>query len=263
MSETTQEQGSEDSFHYRAEAALAALFSAARERDELHFLLSLTPEMRGTQGPGWNTAREAVTAYREYTAFLSEWSTTGFKTRVALAFYCHLAEAAGLYEVPKNMLRICGGQHHLLWPFRDLVRTHTLTGQRIAPNANKVFQDLAGHAAELGFDALAEVFRDAFDPDLRNGYAHADYVIWGDGIRLPRRNGGYAKVVSWPEFDRLFHRGVRFFGIILRMIDLTMAEYIPPRRFRGALANSPDSLWEASYDPATGVFTIRDNVSLG
>jgi hypothetical protein len=44
------------------------------------------------------------------------------------------------------------------------------------------------------------------------------------------------------------------------MIDETMAEYNPPRRFRGALANTPESLWEASLDPATGVFTIRDNV---
>ncbi len=107
------------------------------------------------------------------------------KCRVALSFYCHLAEASGFYEVPKNMLRIAGGESHVLWPFINLVQSHKQTGDRIAPNANKVLKDLTGHAKELGFDELAEVFRDAFDPDVRNGYAHADYIVWNDGLRLP------------------------------------------------------------------------------
>ena len=56
----------------------------------------------------------------------------------------------------------------------NLVERHKLTGALIAPNANKVLRDLAGHSQELGFVELADVFRDGFDGDIRNGYAHAD-----------------------------------------------------------------------------------------
>ena len=66
----------------------------------------------------------------------------------------------------------------------------------IAPNANKVLGDLGGHSQELGFVEMAEVFRDVFDGDIRNGYAHADYVIWEDGSRSPKRNGGQPRKVA-------------------------------------------------------------------
>ncbi len=49
---------------------------------------------------------------------------------------------------------------------------------------------------------LSEVLRDAFDPDIRNGYAHADYIIWGDGLRLRRQAGGFPKIIKWDEFDQ-------------------------------------------------------------
>jgi hypothetical protein len=41
----------------------------------------------------------------------------------------------------------------------------------MAPNANRIMKDLIGHAADLGLAELAEVFRDAFDPDVRNAIA--------------------------------------------------------------------------------------------
>ena len=37
-------------------------------------------------------------------------------------------------------------------------------------------------------DLLGRVLRD----DVRNGICHADYILWGDGLRLRRRNGGFA-----------------------------------------------------------------------
>jgi hypothetical protein len=64
-----------------------------------------------------------------------------------LAFYCHLAEASGYYEILKNMLRVVGSQPYNLWSFQDLVETHGKTGAVIAPNANKVLRDPASHAA--------------------------------------------------------------------------------------------------------------------
>jgi hypothetical protein len=81
-----------------------------------------------------------------------------------------------------------------MWPFQDLVERHRPRGEIIAPNANRIIKDLIGHASELGLTELAEVFRDAFDPDVRNAVAHADYIIWpmgcGFGVAGPERFRG-------------------------------------------------------------------------
>jgi hypothetical protein len=198
-------------FFEKIERAFRDLFERAKRRHELHFAFSLNPEFRGEQGPGWSTADDAHRAFDEYLTFIEQGEFTSLKARVALAFYCHLAEASGYYEIPKNMLRVVGGQPYNLWPFQDLVEPHRKTGAIIAPNANKVLRDLAGHAATLGLSELAEVFRDAFDPEIRNAYAHADYVIRKDGLRLRKRNGGFPRTVPWSEFKRVLIAGSTFF----------------------------------------------------
>jgi hypothetical protein len=64
---------------------------------------------------------------------------------------------------------------------------------------------------ELGFDKLKSVIIETFDPELRNGYAHADYIIWQDGIRLRKRNGGHPTVVSFEEFTFKLNKTISFF----------------------------------------------------
>jgi hypothetical protein len=218
--------------------------------------MALMPEMRGMQDAGWNTAHETQHAFHEYLKFLENLESSRMKSRIALGFYCHVAEASGFYEVPKNMLRISEGQSHVLWPFEHLVQEHRRTGNRIAPNANKVLRDLAGHSKTLGFDALAEVFRDAFDSDIRNAYSHADYVVWTDGLRLPMRNGGYAKRILWDDFTLLFERGVNFFHILQGLISEYVRSYNPPKTLRTSLQDEPEMDWAISYDPKSGRFGI-------
>jgi hypothetical protein len=193
-------------FYEKAKKSLQHLFELAKTKNELHFAFSLAAEFRGMQDLGWNTAMEAHVAFEEYMEFMKKNPDTGFNARVALAFYCHLAEASGFYEIPKNMLRVAGGQRYKAWPFEEIVEQHKKTGESIAPNANKVIRNLVGNATTLGLNDMEEVFRDAFDSDVRNGFSHADYVIWDDGIRLPKRNGGNKRIVSWPEFNALLER---------------------------------------------------------
>ena len=245
-----------DEFYEKVERAFRELFDAARAKHELHFAMALMPEMRGMQDPGWNTADETHHAFDDYQEFIEKQEQGRMRYRVVLAFYCHLAEASGFYEVPKNMLRIAGDQGYVSWPFMDLVQAHKQTGDRIAPNANKVLKDLAGHAKTLGFDELAEVFRDAFDPDIRNGYAHADYVIWHDGLRLPKRNGGYPKRVPWEEFNTIIDRGVNFFHILRQLVSEYIHSYNPPKTIKARLQNEPEMDWTIYYNPNTGAFGI-------
>lgn len=248
-------------FFQKMERSFRALFEAAKARNELHFVLSLNSEFRGEQGPGWSTADDAQIAFHEYIEFVNESPQTSLKARVALGFYCHLSEASGFYEIPKNMLRVAEGEEYNLWPFRNLVERHKVSGNIIAPNANKVLKDLAGHASELGMQELAEVFRDAFDSDLRNGYAHADYIIWSDGIRLRKRNGGYPKIVTWEEFNVIFGRGINFFHFIAELVQEYKSSYNPPKKIRGRLSNSPEMFWTIHADPERGAFSISSSLT--
>lgn len=243
-----------DPFFDKTERAFRALFDLAQQKNELHFALALMPEMRGMQDAGWCTATEAHKAFDEYLSFI-ETAKGPIRFRIALAFYCHTAEASGFYEVPKNMLRIAGGEGHVLWPFMHLVESHRLTGERIAPNANKVLKDLAGHAETVGLHELAEVFRDAFDSDIRNGYAHADYVIWDDGLRLRKRNGGQPRVIPWDEFSAIFNRGINVFHILRQLVVEYVQSYAEPRTIRARLNNEPEGEWTIYCEP-TGAFGI-------
>lgn len=251
----------QEQFLKKTERALRSLFNAAKEKNELHFCLSLAPEFRGCQDPGWCTAIESFRAFDEYMSFINLIGKSSFSIRVALGFYCHLAEASGFYEVPKNLLRLVEGKKYNLWPFQEIVEKHKETGKIIAPNANKVLRNLAGHAKELGFDELAEVFRDAFDPDLRNGYSHADYVIWNDGIRLRKRNGGQPRIVSWEEFDYLFNKGINFFHILKQLAVEYQNEYIEPKTIRGQLDNEPIGYWTIHCNKEKGSFSISNSLN--
>lgn len=246
-----------EAFFEKTERAFRDLFERARMKNELQFAFSLNPEFRGEQDAGWSTADDAHRAFNEYLAFLQDGAAfTSLKARVALAFYCHLAEASGYYEIPKNMLRVVDGQPYNLWPFQDLVEKHKQTGAVVAPNANKVLRDLAGHAATLGLPELAEVFRDAFDPDLRNGYAHADYIVWHDGIRLRRRNGGFPRKVSLPEFQARFDRGVNVFHILREITEEYVSSYNPAKQVRGRMTGEPERMWTIHFDPEKKTFEI-------
>ncbi|MGC1863088.1 MAG: hypothetical protein WA733_18715 [Methylocystis sp.] len=110
----------------------------------------------------------------------------------------------------------------------------------------------------MGFDELAEVFRDAFDSDVRNGYAHADYIVWSDGLRLPKRNRGYAKRLSWEEFNVIFERGINFFSILRHLVSEYVNSYNPPKTVKTRLHPAePEMNWTIYCDPNTRAFGIR------
>jgi uncharacterized membrane protein YhaH (DUF805 family) len=121
---------------------------------------------------------------------------------------------------------------------------------------NPSLKDLAGHAEDLGFHDLAEVFRDAFDPDIRNGYAHADYVICDDGARLPKRNGGTPKIIYWPEIHARFERGINFFHVLRGIVTDYISSYNPARQVRGQSGDTPECVWTIHADPEKHTFTI-------
>ena len=247
----------------RCQSSWNELFNAAKEREELQFAFALYPEFRGMQSPGWSTAEEASRALKQYLDLLNSLESTPIRARIALSLYSHLSEASGLYEVPKNMMRIASGEDYNLWPFQHLTAHHQAAGAAISPNANRVMKDLLGHAHELQLEKLKSLIVETFDPDLRNAYAHADYIIWNDGIRLRKRNGGLPSVVPYEKFDMKLTQAITFFQTLQYAIDEAISTYSPPIRIIGRL-NKDDPAMPAiiAYDESTGSFSIRTGQGL-
>ena len=242
-------------FFRKANEALKDLFDRARQANELHFAFALMPEFKGMMEANWNTAREAEIAFEQFLDLIDAIPVNDqVRVRVALSFYLHLAEGAGYYEVPKKMMLILDGKGNNTLPFAELVDTHRITGEAIAPNANRIFKDLIGHAQSLGLTDLAHSFRDAFDGDVRNATAHADYVVAGDGLHLAKRNGGQLRNVPWGEFTDLMDRAINFFQEIRDIRKSHIASYYPPRVVRGQLMHEAPTDWVIYCNPHTRHF---------
>jgi len=228
----------------RALSAHMRLFEAARNTDELQFVLCLFQEMRGMREFGWSTADESRVAFRQYIEHLAGLPNSDpMAVRISLSLYSYLSESAGVYETTKNMLRIVTGLYHHAMPFSDLVAQHKITGERISPNANRIMKDILGHANEAGHIDLSSVIQEAFDPDLRNGYAHADYVVSQEGIRLPRRNGGSFRIVDYDTFATLINKSVAFFEVLNHLVQESMESYTEPRLIFGKMNRVDPPMW--------------------
>lgn len=243
-------------FYEIAELALRDLFERAKATNELQFAMALMPEIRGAQDAGWSTAHESVEAFDEFGEHLRSIGTDKrVRVRIALAFYNHVSEGAGFYEIPKKLLLTIEGKGNNIIPFQDLVEQHRVTGENISPNSNRIFKDLIGHSTELGLEKLAETFAGAFDPDVRNAVAHADYIVWQNGLRIRRRNGGQPRVILWPEFDAIINRGLNLFNAIRTIAHEYIVSYETPKTIRSRLnEREPESDFTIYCDQKTRAF---------
>ncbi|WP_322414325.1 hypothetical protein [Mesorhizobium huakuii] len=235
---------------------LSHLYSFARQMNELDFAGSLTGEFRGMQDAGWTTTITAQEVFHEISSYFDKKDRPKAEMRIVLLLYCQLAEAGGVYETIKNMMGIVTSTPYLLWPFKDLVRVKQAPKRIIGPNANATFRDLATTAKAIGLSKLSELLESVFRDDIRNGISHADYVIWNDGLRLRKRNGGYADKLSFEEVSDAISRGVGFFQILNEIGRASVESFDPPKEIIGRFSANPPMPWTVSFDPKTGSFSI-------
>jgi len=201
---------------------------------------------------------DAQRAFRDYSDFLNleQFSGQAIRVRIAMAFYCHIAEAAGLWGVPMCMLLVRAGVHYDLSPFSELVKRHPTTGQTIAPNANRTMRYLAEEAKAQGLQELAEVFRDAFDADLRNAFAHSDYALSPEGI-LVRGRHDQQRTINWQEFGELLSHGTGLVEVLQQMIARYEQIYQTPKVVAGVTNNhDPIGSWLIYSDPNSKTMTV-------
>ncbi|MCE8438519.1 hypothetical protein [Rhodovulum sulfidophilum] len=233
------------------------LFKFVRRMSELDFAGSLSGEFRGAQDAGWSTTITAEQVFEELSERLATRRVESLADmRIILLLYSQLSEAGGVYETLKNMMGIVESVPYSLWPFQDLVRVKQNPKRIIGPNANATFRDLAAHAHKIGMTGLSLAFENVFRDDVRNGVCHADYVLWNDGLRLRKRNGGYATRLDYGEVSDMVGMGVAFFQTLQELRRLAILSFHPPREIIGRFSANPPMPTTVGYDPATGAFTI-------
>jgi len=251
--------GTED-FFIALSTELSRLYGFARQMNELDFAASLGGEFRGMQDAGWNTkitAHQVFDELKSYTVRTDPRSVA--EMRIALMLYCQLSEAGGVYESLKNVMGVVTSQPYNLWPFKDIVRVRKTDKRIITPNANATFRDLASKAAKIGMTRLAGLLECVFNDEIRNGISHADYVIWADGLRLRKRNGGCAKLLSFDDVGAAITAGVGFFEILQHHNRAAIASFNPAREIIGKFSLNFPMKHTIFADLERGTFSISSS----
>ena len=236
---------------------LSHLYAFARQINELDFAASLAGEFRGMQDPGWSTT---ITAHEVFSEISAVSQKTGpisrAEFRVMLMLYCQLSEAGGVYEGLKNIMGVVTLKPYVLWPFKDLVRVKKAPARVIGPNANATFGDLAKSAKSIGLSRLSSLLESAFRDDIRNGISHADYVLWDDGLRLRKRNGGHSDRLPFDEINAALIRGMGFFQILREYNAASMRSFNPAKEIVGRLSENFPMPHTVFCNPETGALQI-------
>ncbi len=232
--------------------AFTELFELAKKKNELHYAFALQGEFNP-----YNYANSIGTdiAFEDYISFLQKKDYPELRPRIALSFYCHLSEASCYWEIIKNMLCIVNGERYNILPFSKFVSKNCTSGKLILPNANKIFKSLAGLANQLGINALIPCLESAYDPDMRNGFAHADYVVIEKGISFGNRYSNQ-RIILWDEFNLLLNRGIGFYSILKDVLDSSIEHYLNEKTTLGCLDKEPVATWYMYFDKEKNTFNV-------
>lgn len=235
---------------------LTYLFAFAGRINEIDTAAATSAESRGAQDAGWNTAETAHQVFAELKALGSKGEPLSRpELRQVLSLYAQLAEAGGVYEGLMNTMTIAQLKPWNMWPFQDLVRVRQAPRAVIGPNANLMFRRLADVATEIGMPGLARVLELAFRDDIRNGIAHADYILAPNGLRLRSRNGGQPMVLSFDQVTAALQIALWFFKVLQEFQHRVRASYRPARTVIGRFSANPPMPWTIEF-AEDGAFSI-------
>ncbi|WP_294202897.1 hypothetical protein [uncultured Sphingomonas sp.] len=105
---------------------------------------------------------------------------------------------------------------------------------------------------------LAGLLEVTFRDDIRNGIFHADYILGPDGLRLRRRNGGYASIISFEDLSRDLSIALAFFELLDAVLADARQSFRPEREIIGRFSMNPPMKHTVELAP-DGAFSIRSD----
>jgi hypothetical protein len=235
---------------------LTYLFAFVREINELDMAGALFQEFRGMQAVGWRTVLTAHEVFKEMRELVSSGrKLTTAEYRQFLCLYVQLSEAGGIYETLLNLIGVAQSKPYNMWPFQDLVKSRNAPRRVIGPNSNAMFRKLSEESNSIGMNKLSLLLEMAFRDDIRNGISHADYIIWDDGLRLPKRNGGSSVTLTHAAVRDALNIGMLFFELFDRLQGDAMSKYRPAKEVVGQFSENPPMLYTVEFHK-DGMFSI-------
>jgi len=178
-----------------------------------------------------------------------------------LCLYMQMSEAGGVYEGLRSMMTIAKLKPYSMWPFHDLVQRRGNPRRVIGPNANAMFKALATEARDIGMNRLSTLLELAFRDDIRNAIAHADYILWDDGLRLPQRNGGFGNVISHEQMVEAVRIGLLFFELLHMAKAEIATSFRPAREIYGRFSSNPPMAWRCEL-AEDGTYSISSDTAV-
>lgn len=213
---------------------LGALFDSAKQIDEFEFCCALI-RIRGLEDPGWDPMRESYQLTRQLLDMIESPIEAGFRLRLMLFLYCHVAEMDGLFSTIANMACIATGGRCSIDPLR---------GVTVPPEVKALYsvgaelQPLISVCNDKGFADVGQLWADCFDRQVRNAFFHSDYVLHGKSFNIRDGQGALieGKAQKSVPLEWLLPRMRRGIEAVLHFMELRrqhIMSYSAPRRIMG------------------------------
>lgn len=188
------------------------LFDKAKAKDEFEYCCALL-RIRGSEGPGWDIVQESNTLLTQILLFVNAPINHGFQVRLLLLAYCHALEMNFTYDMVANMLQISQGERYCTnWFDAEII-----SAKKSAIYPIEKIEKIEQWAQSFNQKEIGEILREMLLKDIRNTFAHSDYILYGDELRIVQM-GELPKVHKLQELIPKLEFGI---NIVLMLIALT------------------------------------------
>lgn len=223
--------------------SIRELFVAARTRDEFEFACCLL-RVRGLEAAGWDPYTETRELIQELLALLSAPLRHKTQIRLALLLYSHLTEADAVYVMLANLLRVEQGHRYVVDPFSNPPNDRNT--QRHPPSASAVVGWLCEDLRRGDRRGIADAIESFFDKEIRNAFAHADYVIHEGYFRSPSArfevDGVITQQLPLDHFTNRLNAAFRVVGAVLDLHAEMRMSYSEPFDTTGRLGGDDEGI---------------------
>ncbi|MCX7124157.1 MAG: hypothetical protein NTU49_00095 [Gammaproteobacteria bacterium] len=122
-------------------------------------------------------------------------------------------------------------------------------------------KSIVGCAQNFEFRSLSSIFQEAFDPDIRNAFAHADYVLLEKKMVIHNKCGK-EKVIPLSELNILLNKGILFYKCLLDTVDEYVLSYSKMTVVEGKLKDEPTAKWQIHYDENNQSLSVSVNTPI-
>lgn len=228
----------------RVQAAIRHLFESARVADEAAFVFSILGIDSAMEDIGWQPIAETIAFHNDFLNLFSATEDNETRVRIGLVLYGHLVEASYPYHIIYNLLQTIAGETPKIFNFLKLYR------KAIPPSVQAKINAIKALANNVGHSEIATIICDLYKNDIRNAFAHSDYVLFDGELRL-KHKGLPVRKMSYANLMVLLDSEIVFFRCLLNELESRRTSYPAGYTISGRKSKS-------GYDLATITLSVDE-----